>query len=478
MFHGVYVDEQGTQVSKPRVTTTGIPFVVGIAPIHQLDDPASAVNVPILANTFAEAKSKLGYSEEFAKFTLCQSMFMNLSVRKVAPVIFVNVLDPSNVAHTNTITATSITITDGQGTLEQKYMLIDSNLVVKDDETTLVRGTDYVASHDENDNLVITILTGTYASVTVQGKALNPAGVTASDIIGGVNVSTGAVTGLSLINKVYPMFGINAATIIAPGFSKNPTVAAAMAGLTEGINGVFRCETVIDIDSTTYRKPSDAATMKSSIGVKDAHAYLIWPCAKVGTHIIAGSAVVAAIMQFVDYDRGAGMPFIPVSNKSAYVDSVCLEDGTEVLLTPEEGNILNDKGIATFVRAEGIKVWGDETAAFPDTDDPKDKWWNIRRFFTWHGNNFIRTYFSKVDEPINKKLIESIIDSENIVMNGYVSSGACLAASIKLSDKNTTETLAAGKIYFEQSITPPAPAQEIRNTLSFDPEALTAALTM
>ena len=478
MFHGVYVDEKATQISKPRETTTGIAFVVGLAPIHKLADPSKAVNEPILIKTFTEAKDKLGYSEEFDKFTLCQSMYMNLSVRKVAPIIFVNVLDPAKVTHTKTVAATAVTITDGQGTLAEKYMLIDENLVVKNGDDVLVKDTDYAVEHDENDNLVVTILTGTYASVTVAGKALNPAGVTASDIIGGVNLSTGVITGLSLINKVYPNFGINAATIIAPGYSKNPTVAAAMASLTEGINGVFRAECIIDIDSTTYTKPTDAAAMKAAVGVKDPHAYLVWPCVKIGSHIIAGSANAAAVFQYVDYERGAGMPYVPVSNKSAYVDSVVLEDGTEIILTPEEGNILNDKGIATYVKAEGIKLWGCESSAYPDTNDPKDRWWNIRRFFTWHGNNFIRTYFSKVDEPINKKLVESIIDAENIVMNGYVSAGACLAASIKVSDQNTVETLADGKLYFEQMITPPAPAQEIRNTLSFDPDALTEALSV
>lgn len=480
MNHGVYVDEKGTQISKPRVTTTGIQFVVGIAPIHRLADPSKAVNTVIKCESLSEAQAQLGYSEDFATFDLCQAMYMSLSVRKVAPIVFVNVLDPSNASHTKTVAATTVTITDGQGILDEKYMLInDDSFAVKDDGTTLVKDTDYKVSFTEDDKLLITILTGTHTSVSVEGKALKPSGVTATDIIGGTDVSTGAKSGLSLIDKVYPTFGFVAATIICPNWSKNPTVAGAMDGITEGINGVFRAFAIVDVDSSTYKKASDAAAMKAAVGVKSPNACIVWPCIKVGSHIMAGSVAAATTFQYVDYDRGNGLPYYPPSNKSAYVDSVVLEDGTEMIMTSEEGNILNDKGIATFIKAgDDIRFWGDETAAFPNTNDPKDVFINVRRFYTWYENRLIIDYFDKVDEPINLKLVESIVDSESVVLNGYVSAGACLKAEISVSDENTVETLAAGKLYFDVILTVPTPAKEIRFTVSFDPTALMNALAV
>ena len=477
MNHGVYTDEKATQIAKPRVTTTGIPFVVGIAPIHRLADPSSAVNKVIKCETFAEAKEKLGYSDDFETFDLCQAMYFNLSVRMVAPIVFVNVLDPSNPSHTKTVAATTVTITDGQGILDEKYMLIDDNLVVKDNDTTLVRGTDYTVSHTDDEKLLITILTGTHASVSVEGKALKPSGVTKNDIIGGEDALTGAKTGLSQIDKVYPTFGFVAATIICPNWSKDADVAAAMAGITQGINGVFRAFTVIDIDSSTYTKPADAEAMKAAVGVKSPNAYLVWPMVKVGSHKIAGSVAAAATFQFVDVNQGGNLPYYPPSNKSAYVDSVVLADGTEMIMTSEEGNVLNDKGIATFIKSgDDIRLWGDETAAFPNTNDPKDVFVNIRRFYTWYENRLIIDYFDMVDGPINPKFVETIVDSENVVLNGYVSVGACLRAEIAASPLNTKETLAAGQIFFDVILTVPTPAKEIRFTVTFDPEALMNAL--
>lgn len=477
MNHGVYTDEKATQIAKPRVTTTGIPFVVGTAPIHRLADPSAAVNKVIKCETLAEAKAKLGYSEDFAAFDLCQAMYFDLSVRMVAPIIFVNVLDPSKAAHTKTVAATAVTITNGQGTLDEKYMLINDDLIVKDGDAVLVKDTDYTVEHTEDDKLLITIITGTHASVTVEGKALKPDGVTAADIIGGEDTSTGVKTGLSLIDKVYPTFGFTAATIIAPNWSKNPTVAAAMAGITTGINGLFRAFTVIDIDSSIYKKPADAEQMKAAVGVKSPNAYLVWLMGKVGTHIVAGSVIAAATFQYTDEEIGNGLPYYPPSNKSAYVDSVVLADGTEMILTSEEGNVLNDKGIATFIKVgDDIRLWGDETAAFPNTNDPKDVFVNIRRFYSWYENRLIIDYFDLVDGPINPKLVETIVDNENVVLNGYVSAGACLRGEIAASPSNTAETLAAGQIFFDVILTIPTPAKEIRFTVTFDPEALMNAL--
>ena len=39
--------------------------------------------------------------------------------------------------------------------------------------------------------------------------------------------------------------------------------------------------------------------------------------------------------------------------------------------------------------------------------------------FDWWGNSFIQTYFQQVDDPMNTRLIEALVDSENIRANGY-----------------------------------------------------------
>lgn len=131
----------------------------------------------------------------------------------------------------------------------------------------------------------------------------------------------------------------------------------------------------------------------------------------------------------------------------------------------------------TAINVNGWRTWGNNTAAYPATTDPKDRWFCCRRFFSWWGNSFILTYFQRVDDPANYRLIESIVDSENIRGNSYVSQGKCAGARIVFEEKDNPITdVLNGKIQFHQYLAPYAPAEDILNVLEFDPDMLAAAI--
>ena len=69
-------------------------MVVGTAPVNLAENPDAVVNVPVLCMSITEAKKKPGYSEDFSAYTLCQSMYASFIAYQVAPVVFINVLDP------------------------------------------------------------------------------------------------------------------------------------------------------------------------------------------------------------------------------------------------------------------------------------------------------------------------------------------------------------------------------------------------
>ena len=125
-------------------------------------------------------------------------------------------------------------------------------------------------------------------------------------------------------------------------------------------------------------------------------------------------------------DSGNGdIPYESPSNKSMQITGTCLADGTEVILGPDEANYLNGQGIVTALNfIGGWKAWGNRTACYPSNTDPKDAFISIRRMFNWHAQTFIQTYWAKVDKPINKRLIQTVVDSENIRLNGLVAQGS------------------------------------------------------
>ena len=62
--HGVNVLERSTSLSTPVVASSGIPFVVGCAPIQSADHPA-AVQVPTMITSWSEFVDKFGYCEDW-----------------------------------------------------------------------------------------------------------------------------------------------------------------------------------------------------------------------------------------------------------------------------------------------------------------------------------------------------------------------------------------------------------------------------
>lgn len=477
--HGVYTSEVATSLVAPITGTAGLQVVVGTAPVNMLADPAAAVNVPLLVNNYKEAVEAVGYVPDFASYTLCESISANFSVVGVAPMVLINVLDPAK--HKTALTQTSVQVNDGVAVIEEVGVLL-AGLTIKNETTLLNDGTDYTTTWNDDGTLNIVLISGgagdSATTLTVSGNKIDPSKVTAADIVGGVNASTGAETGLEVVRQVYPKLSMTPGILLAPRFSADATVAAALQAKTKNINSVFGAVCIVDINSTSdgATKYTDVKTRKEAQAVSDPNAYAVWPYAKLGETVYSGSALAAALTAYTDAQND-DTPNVSPSNKAIAISAACLADGTEVLLDQEQANTVNSFGVATWLNMNGFRLWGNNTAAYPGITDPKDRWFSVRRFMTWAANSFILTYFQKVDSPANKRLIEAIVDSENVRGNGFVARGVCARYEIVFNeDENTTTDLLDGKITFHQYITPFTPAEDIEDIIEFDPDALSAAL--
>ena len=89
--------------------------------------------------------------------------------------------------------------------------------------------------------------------------------------------------------------------------------------------------------------------------------------------------------------------------------------------------------------------------------------------FDWQYQTFILTYWQKVDRPLNKRLVRSIIDSEQIRLNGLVSREYLLGAEVQfLEEENPLTDLLAGIFRVHTKLTPPVPAQDIEDILEYE----------
>lgn len=496
--HGIYVDEEPTKLVAP-VLCEFPQLVFGVAPINLVDDPYSVTNTPIVVYSMDDAKKKLGYSENIKDYTLCQSMDASFKYFAVAPVIMVNVLNPSK--HKAEVEAADYLVVNKQAKIEIQGLLLDT-LVVKDNSSgesgmQLNVDEDYIASFDENGNAIITVLsTGTAASATklnIAGTKIDPSKVTSVDIIGGHDAETGDDTGIELIRRIFPTTGYVPGIVLAPKYSKDPIVSATIAAKLEKVNECFTLEAVVDLDSgeTGAKTYDDVKEKKEEAGLVSAHIEPVWPMVKINGKAYYYSAIFGAMIAMNDYNN-SNIPNLSGSNKPLPIDAICLDDdeNTEIFLDQEYANIVNAAGVVTAINMKGFRSWGNNTAYYSEEintseliaqgkgADPKDRWFNVRRFFSWWGNSFILNFIHKVDNLANVRLIESLVDEENIRGNSLVAQGYCAGAVISYNEEdNPTENIVQGQIVFKQKLAAYTPAEYISNTLEFSPDMLQDALT-
>ena len=476
--HGVYVREQDTGVVAPASGTAGLQVAVGTAPVYLLDRPEEAVNTPILVQSLAEAMLAVGYHDDFARYTLCDAVSAAFQVVGAGPLVLINVLDPAK--HSEAIPETELAVQDGAAVLHREGVLL-GELVVKKDGEALTEGTDYLAEHTEDGVLLTLTADGKgagAAALTVSGRALDPGKVTKADIVGGVDMATGKETGLEVVRQVFPKLGLTPGLLTAPRWSMEPEVAAVLQAKTTELNGVFRCQCIADMDSRAggARVYTAVKEQKEAQGLSDPRCYAVWGYGKVGDAVYSGSALAAALQARTDSEQG-DIPYVSPSNKTLTLGGMCLADGTEVLLDQAQANTVNGYGAATWLNLNGWRLWGNRTAAYPGKTDTKDSFFPCRRYMDWRANSFILTYFQRVDNPLNKRLIEAVVDSENVRGNSYVALGAAAKDSIEYrEEENSVTDLMNGKVTFHHTITPYPPAEQMEDVIEFDPEALASTL--
>lgn len=127
-LHGAYgqINAVGTRTADESQSAI---VYIGTAPVHTVEGGASNVNVPILVNNIAEARKYLGYSDNWADYTLCEAMHVHLENKGVGPLVFINVLDPAKHKATDPVTV-SKTPENGQVTIPSAESIILDTVVV------------------------------------------------------------------------------------------------------------------------------------------------------------------------------------------------------------------------------------------------------------------------------------------------------------------------------------------------------------
>lgn len=484
--HGVYTSETPTSLIPTTEVLSAVPFVVGIAPVNMV--AKAQVNKPIMCYSYAEAVENFGFEpaqldtasgKSKYRFSLSEFIYSTFNFYGNTPIVLVNVLDPAK--HKTAITTKNVTIDakSGSATITELGIIPSTLTIAKSgDGGNYAAGTDYETAFDDAGNLVInslldedgeTFLLETGAALTITGDKLDPTAVTKADIIGGIDANTGAKKGLETISQVYSLYGLIPSLVIAPGYSDDPEVAAIMATKSLAIDGHFNAVSIIDAPTDTVTKYSEVPAWKTTNNIVDTNQILCWPMIEMSGTLYHMSTALVGLIAKTDGEYG-GVPYRSPSNKNFEMTGLALENGDEVILGNEEANYLNGEGIVTALNfIGGWRCWGNRTACYPDNTDPKDAFIPVRRMFYWVGSTVTTTVWQKVDEPGNRRLIDTVIDSLNVWLNSLSAAGQLLGGRLEFREEDNPKTdLMDGKYHFKLYMTPPSPAEDMEFDLEID----------
>ena len=438
-LHGAYGQIQAVGTKVAARSQNAIVYV-GTAPVQTLEGGSANVNRPILVNNIAEARKYFGYSEDWAKYTLCEAMHAHFEINAVGPLVLINVLDPTkHVSETGG--NKSLTPANGRVTIvDAEDAVLDSVAV-----TGKNKGTDYTVQYDyKKKTITIAELTsgalGTEA-LTITYDIVDPAEVDSDDVIGASD-GAGLNTGLFAIKNVYQETGFIPSFLLAPGFSSLPGVHSAMLAHSEKINGHWDAYLLVDIPIVDDKKAAvtlaNANTWKNSNGYNKPNETVYFPLA-IGTDekIYHLSVLAAANLQTLLVEQD-GIPYKTASNtECGIIRNLYLgEDATgRVYDDYLINNSLNKNGIASAAYVGGRwAIWGCHSADYNQDDGDQINVSETNRMMLYYiSNDFQHRRTRNVDKPLTSNDIKTIVSEEQTRLDALVKIGALTYGEVHLN---------------------------------------------
>lgn len=121
-------------------------------------------------------------------------------------------------------------------------------------------------------------------------------------------------------------------------------------------------------------------------------------------------------------------------------------------------NLLNESKIATIIRQDGFRLWGNRTLS----SDPKWAFLCVRRTADIINDSLLRAHLWAVDRGITKTYVDEVKEGVNNYLRHLTSIGAILGGECWADpDLNTPDQIAQGKVYFDFDFTPVYPAEHV-----------------
>lgn len=458
--HGIYAEAEDSGLTSASRSLGTIPAYIGTLPIQRVNENGEAgfdyspyIKKPILISSYRDVTKLHLDSDDWATYTLCEAIHAHFrnDNEVAAPIILVNVLDPSDLSEATTETV----VLNREGTSKVGY--IEDELASLDGMAITVSGEqlndgDFSLSYADN-AIKITItkeISASSVEATYKKIAFAKDDVTA-------DIFNEALYSLDMSEM---LTGYIPNIIAAPGFSCIPALHTKMVQYAiDKIAMKWNLIVCSDIPCG-----SDVNTIAKAKEWKKTNEYnnkldkVCYPKVIKGTKVYNLSTIAAYTMQLTDLNND-DVPNVSPSNKAINADGVVLDDGTTFFMREYEANELNEVGITTVnIVQRQLRLWGAHMANYDFTklssisfEDRSD---SGIRMALYLANMLQYEYIDNIDVPVSRKDIDGIKNSVQQRLNSLVNEGKLLFATIDFDDEyNTDEDIANGDFTFDIAYT-------------------------
>lgn len=477
--HGAY-GELGQSIGQlPPAGVATLPVYFGRAPVHQIRDYTGLVNQPILVSSFEDAVRKIGYSDNWEDFELCEAVYAHFknAIGPIGPIVLVNVLDPATMKDAEPVTK-DVAIVNKQGVIKNENIIIGTISIADK-----VFGTDYTAHYSaDGSEVIIKDLTGGLGpTVSVTYNTVTPDSVTTSTIIGGITDEVR--TGIQVVGLVYQNLNQIPTILAAPGWSDKKAVRDALVAASQKINGHWYAFVFTDIpaddDTNTIAK---AITWKNTNGYNAECESPCWPLAANGDKVFHMSTLAVVTAQRTDYLQD-NIPSDTPSNKRIDITGLVVKGAegiSSISYDQEQANQLNAVGIKTAIFWGGQwRLWGGHTGAYSygADNDPRSIFDSSMRMLFYILNTFQRTYGPEVDSSMTRQKIDTILNGFQEWLDMLTARGKILGATIQFDPaSNPTSDMIEGNFRFDIPVTTAPQAKSITAWVAYTTEGLSVLL--
>lgn len=271
-----------------------------------------------------------------------------------------------------------------------------------------------------------------------------------SAIIGGVKAD-GSRTGLQALLDGKSKFNAQPRLLVAPKHSATLAVATEMDALAGRLRGIG----IIDGPNST-----DEAVMAYAKNFGSKRLFMVdpgvqyWDTSTSATVDAPGSAWVAGLFAWTDSQYGfwaspSNKEFVGITGTRRAVEYL---DGDATC----RANLLNNANIATIIRDDGFRLWGNRTLS------SDAKWAFVTRVRTLDMvmDAILAGHKWAVDRSITKTYVKDVTEGLQAFMRDLKSQGAVINFEVYADTELTTQSaLASGKVYWRIRFTDVPPAE-------------------